>query len=184
MNRPEETRTSLVGDGWCRTGDVAKMDENGYIYIVDRTKDMINVGGLKVYPREVDDTLCEHPAVMMAATVGLTDPDRPGSERIKAFVVLKQGYEGTGKMEQELIQFVKDRISPYKVPKYIEFRKELPLTLIGKVVKVSLEKKKRPKRQTRNDAKEMEAFIYLISGQLRVVSLTSKGQSPSTFLFS
>jgi long-chain acyl-CoA synthetase len=144
-NKPDETKTSLIGDGWCRTGDVAKMDENGYVYIVDRTKDMINVGGLKVYPREVDDTLCEHPAVMMAATVGLTDPDRPGSERIKAFIVLKQGYEGTEKLKQELTQFVKDRISPYKVPKYMEFRKELPLTLIGKVVKVSLREEEKTK---------------------------------------
>lgn len=137
-NRPDETRASLIGGGWCRTGDVAKMDEDGYIYIVDRTKDMVNVGGLKVYPREVDDTLCEHSAVMMAATVGLPDAERPGSERIKAFVVLKQGYEPSEKLEKEIIQFVKDKIAPYKVPRIIEFRKELPLTLIGKVVKVSL----------------------------------------------
>jgi long-chain acyl-CoA synthetase len=144
-NRPEETKISLIGDGWCRTGDVAKMDEDGYIYIVDRTKDMINVGGLKVYPREVDDTLSEHPAVMMAAAVGLVDPDRPGSERIKAFIVLKQGYEPSEKLKEEIIQFVKDRIAPYKVPKYVEFRKELPLTLIGKVVKVSLREEEKAK---------------------------------------
>jgi long-chain acyl-CoA synthetase len=121
------------------------MDEDGFIYIVDRTKDMINIGGLKVYPREVDDTLSEHPAVMMAATVGLVDPDRPGSERIKAFIVLKQGYEESEKLKQEIIQFVKDRIAPYKVPRFIEFRKELPLTLIGKVVKVSLREEEKSK---------------------------------------
>jgi long-chain acyl-CoA synthetase len=147
-NRPEETKASLLGGGWVRTGDVAKMDEDGYIYIVDRTKDMINVGGLKVYPREVDDLLCEHPAVMMAATVGLPDAERPGSERIKAYVVLKQGYEQSEKLKQEIAQFVKDKVAPYKVPRFIEFRKELPLTLIGKVVKVSLreeEKSKSPK---------------------------------------
>jgi len=144
-NRPEETKNSLIGGGWCRTGDVAKMDEEGYIYIVDRTKDMINVGGMKVYPREVDDTLSEHPAVMMAATVGLVDTDRPGSERIKAFIVLKQGYEATEKLKEEIVQFVKDRIAPYKVPKFIEFRKELPLTLIGKVVKVTLREEEKVK---------------------------------------
>jgi long-chain acyl-CoA synthetase len=121
------------------------MDEDGYIYIVDRTKDMINIGGLKVYPREVDDTLCEHPAVMMAATVGLPDAERPGSERIKAYVVLKQGYQESEKLKQEIVQFVKDRIAPYKVPKVIEFRKELPLTLIGKVVKVSLREEEKTK---------------------------------------
>ncbi len=144
-NRPEETKASLIGDGWVRTGDVARMDEEGYIYIVDRTKDMINVGGLKVYPREVDDLLCEHPAVMMAATVGLPDAERPGSERIKAYVVLKQGYEQSEKLKQEIAQFVKDKIAPYKVPKIIEFRKELPLTLIGKVVKVSLREEEKSK---------------------------------------
>jgi long-chain acyl-CoA synthetase len=144
-NRPEETKESLIGDGWVRTGDVAKMDGDGYIFIVDRSKDMINVGGLKVYPREVDDLLCEHPAVMMAATVGLPDAERPGSERIKAYLVLKQGYEQSEKLKEEITQFVKDRVAPYKVPRFIEFRKELPLTLIGKVVKVSLREEEKSK---------------------------------------
>jgi long-chain acyl-CoA synthetase len=144
-NRLEETKISLIGDGWVRTGDVAKMDDDGYIYIVDRTKDMINVGGLKVYPREVDDTLSEHPAVMMAATVGIPDSERPGSERIKAFIVLKQGYQESEELKQQIMTYVKDRIAPYKAPRFIEFRKELPLTLIGKVVKVSLREEEKSK---------------------------------------
>jgi acyl-coenzyme A synthetase/AMP-(fatty) acid ligase len=82
---------------------------------------------------------------MMAATVGLPDAERPGSERIKAYVVLKQGYEQSEKLKQEIAQFVKDKVAPYKVPKIIEFRKELPLTLIGKVVKVSLREEEKSK---------------------------------------
>jgi long-chain acyl-CoA synthetase len=137
-NKPEETRIAMLGDGWFRTGDVVKMDEDGYLYMVDRSKDMISVGGMKVYPREVDDLLVEHKAILMAATVGYPDTERPGSERVKAFVVLKQGYQESEELKQDIIKFVKDKIAPYKVPKLIEFRKELPLTLVGKVVKRSL----------------------------------------------
>ena len=79
-------------DGWIYTGDVVKMDEDGYFYVVDRTKDMINVSGNKVYGRLVDDILFEHPAVSKGATIGIPDPERPGSERVKVFICLKEGY--------------------------------------------------------------------------------------------
>jgi long-chain acyl-CoA synthetase len=136
-NKPEETAQALR-DGWFHTGDVGKMDEDGYFYIVDRTKDMINVSGFKVYPREVDDLLTEHPAVALAAVVGIPNPDRPGSETVKAFVVLKAGQQGSDKLAEDIRSFVKERVAPYKVPKTIEFRKELPLSLVGKVLKREL----------------------------------------------
>jgi long-chain acyl-CoA synthetase len=149
--KPEETEKQLVKEllgvpgPWVLTGDVAKMDSQGYFYIVDRTKDMVNVSGLKVYAREVDDVLFEHPAVAMAATIGVPDPKTPGSERVKAFVVLKEGYKPDKEVENSIIEFCSKRLARYKVPKMIEFKKELPLSLIGKVLKLPLreEEKKR-----------------------------------------
>ncbi len=125
-------------DGWLYTGDVAKMDEDGYFYIVDRTKDMINVSGLKVYGRVVDDVLFEHPAVANAATIGVPDPERPGSERVKIFIQLKEGYEPSKELEEDLIRHCRERLPPYAVPKFVEFRKELPLTVTEKVFKRKL----------------------------------------------
>lgn len=135
-NKPEETARTLK-DGWLYTGDIATMDEDGYFYIVDRKKDMINVSGFKVYPREVDDILFEHPAVAMAAAVGVSDPQRPGSELVKAYIVLKPDYVGRVSSE-DIGRYCKRRLAPYKVPKIIEFRKELPTTLVGKVFKRAL----------------------------------------------
>ena len=123
---------------WILTGDIAKMDEQGYFYIVDRKKDMIDVSGFKVYPREVDDTLFEHPAVAMAAAVGIPDPKNPGNERVQAFIVLKPGVEESDETKNSIIEFCKGKLAPYKVPKEIEFKKELPTTLAGKVLKRSL----------------------------------------------
>jgi long-chain acyl-CoA synthetase len=140
-NKASETakqlKNELVGEKgpWVLTGDIAKMDEDGYFYIVDRKKDMIDVSGFKVYPREVDDVLFEHPAVAMAATVGVPDPSTPGNERVKAFIVLKPGIEETDKLKDEIREYCKKKLAPYKVPKFIEFRKELPMTLVGKVLK-------------------------------------------------
>ncbi|MEM0456495.1 MAG: long-chain fatty acid--CoA ligase [Nitrososphaerota archaeon] len=125
--RPEETR-EVLRDGWLYTGDVAKMDEDGYFYIVDRKKDLIKHKGYSVYPREVEDVIYEHPAVKLCAVVGKPDP--VAGEVPKAFVVLKDGAQLTA---DELINFLKERLEPYKLVREVEFRKELPLTSAGKV---------------------------------------------------
>ncbi|WP_457638139.1 long-chain-fatty-acid--CoA ligase [Oceanithermus sp.] len=135
-NRPEETAQTLK-DGWLFTGDVARMDEEGYFYIVDRKKDMIIAGGYNIYPREVEEVLYQHPAVKEAAVVGV--PDAYRGETVKAFVVLKEGYEGEVN-EEELKQFAKERLAAYKVPKLWEFRKELPKTAVGKILRRMLRK--------------------------------------------
>ncbi|MEM2910208.1 MAG: long-chain fatty acid--CoA ligase [Nitrososphaerota archaeon] len=125
--RPDETK-NVLRDGWLYTGDVAKMDEDGYFYIVDRKKDLIKHKGYSVYPREVEDVIYEHPAVKLCAVVGKPDPI--AGEVPKAFVVLKDGADLTA---DELISFLKERLEPYKLVKEVEFRKELPLTPAGKV---------------------------------------------------
>jgi long-chain acyl-CoA synthetase len=136
-NKPEATANQLK-DGWLLTGDIGKMDEDGYFYIVDRKKDMINVSGFKVYPREVEDVLFEHEAIENAAVIGIPDPEIPGSEKVKAYIVLKDGYKESEEIEAELKEFARQNVSPYKVPKFIEFRKELPETLVGKVLRKDL----------------------------------------------
>ena len=125
-------------DGWLYTGDVCKMDEDGYFYVVDRTKDMINVSGLKVYGRVVDDVLFEHPAVSKGAAIGVPDPKRPGSERVKVFISLKEGYEPSKELEQDIIRHCREKLPPYAVPKFVEFRKDLPLTVTEKIFKRKL----------------------------------------------
>ncbi len=132
-NHEEETR-AVLSDGWFLTGDIAKMDEDGYFYIVDRKKDMINVGGFKVYPREVEDLLFEHPDIKEAGVVGI--PDQFSGEAVKAFVVLKDPSKKT--TEQEVVDFCMKRIAKFKVPKEVEFVPELPKTLIGKVLRRKL----------------------------------------------
>ena len=124
-------------DGWLATGDVVKMDDDGYFYITDRIKDMANVSGLKVYTRLVDDVLYEHPAVADGVAIGIPDPDRPGSDRIKAFIRLKPEYEGKVTAE-EIIAHCRAKLPPYSVPKFVEFRKELPLTVTEKIFKRQL----------------------------------------------
>ncbi len=136
-NKPKETAHALQ-DGWVYTGDVGYMDEDGYFYIVDRTKDMINVSGYKVFSREVDEVLHEHPAVAIGAAVGVPDPERPGSERVKVYIVLKEGYEESPELKEEILEFLKNNLAKYKVPKFLEFRKELPMSLTGKVLKREL----------------------------------------------
>ncbi len=132
-NQDAETK-SVLKDGWFLTGDIAKMDEDGYFYIVDRKKDMVNVGGLKVYPREVEDVLFEHPDVKEAGVVGI--PDEFSGEAVKAFVVLKDPSKKVA--EQEIIDFCQTRLAKFKVPKKVEFVNELPKTLIGKVLRRKL----------------------------------------------
>jgi long-chain acyl-CoA synthetase len=129
-----EPGSGLTDDGWLHTGDIAVMDETGYFQIVDRIKDMVNVSGLKVYTTEVDEVLFKHPAIAVAAAFGIPDMEIPGSERVMAVVVLKEGYRGSV-TEQELRDFCRQYLSPYAVPKIIEFRDELPLTVTEKVFK-------------------------------------------------
>jgi len=126
-NRPQETANTLR-EGWLYTGDIAKMDGDGYFYIVDRKKDMILVEGYNVYPREIEEVLITHPKVMEAAVIGV--PDSLRGEVVKAFIVLKDRETAT---EKEIIAFCRERLARYKVPKKVEFRRELPKTLIGKV---------------------------------------------------
>ena len=131
-NDPEET-AAVLKDGWLYTGDYAKRDEDGYFYIVDRKKDLIKYKGYSVFPREVEDVIYEHPAVKVAAVVGV--PDKESGEMPKAFIVLKDGAEAT---EEELIEFVRERLAPYKRIRAVEFRDELPMTMVGKVLKKDL----------------------------------------------
>lgn len=139
LNRPEETADALR-NGWLRTGDMARMDEEGFFFIVDRKKEMINVGGLKVYPREVEEVLYRHPAIQEAAAVGVPDPVR--GEVVKAFVVLKPGMRATA---EELIAHCRAELAPYKVPRSVEFREALPKSLIGKILRRPLVEEERAK---------------------------------------
>ncbi|MFX0029329.1 MAG: AMP-binding protein [Candidatus Hermodarchaeota archaeon] len=136
-NKPKETENALV-DGWFYSGDVGVMDDDGYISIVDRTKDMIIVSGYKVFSVEVDDKMNKHPAIELCASVGLPDPDRPGSEIVKLYVLLKEGYEASEEMKTNIFNYAQENLAKYKVPKIIEIIKELPLTTIGKVDKKAL----------------------------------------------
>jgi long-chain acyl-CoA synthetase len=144
-NKPEETENQMK-DGWILTGDIGKMDEDGYLFIVDRKKDMVNVSGFKVYPREVEDLLFEHEAVENAAIIGIPNPDLLGSELVKAYIVLNEGYRESEEIKAEIKHFASENLAPYKVPKQIEFRKELPETLVGKVQKKDLKNIERKKR--------------------------------------
>ena len=132
-NQKEET-DAVLEDGWFLTGDIAKMDDEGYFYIVDRKKDMINVGGFKVYPREVEDALFEHPNIKEAGVIGI--PDEFSGEVVKAFVVLKDPSRSLS--EKEVIDFCQSRLAKFKVPRKVEFVAELPKTLIGKVLRRKL----------------------------------------------
>ncbi len=125
----EETCKTLV-DGWLLTGDMARMDDEGYIYIVDRKKDMVIVGGLNVYPREVEEVIYQYSKVKEAAVIGLDDKLR--GEYVKAYVVLKEGEECTSK---ELLRYLKERLAIYKLPREIEFIPELPKNSTGKIMK-------------------------------------------------
>ena len=138
-NKPKETENALK-DGWFYSGDVGIMDEDGYITIVDRTKDMINVSGYKVFSVEVDDKMNKHPAIELCSSVGIPDPDRPGSELVKLYVLLKEGYDPSEDIKADILKFAQENLAKYKLPKFIEILKELPLTSIGKVDKKALRK--------------------------------------------
>lgn len=133
-NMPTETENTLR-DGWLFTGDIARMDEDGYFYIEDRKKDMIIAGGYNIYPREVEEVLALHPAVMEVSVAGVPDPLR--GETVKAWVVKKPGDATT---EEELIEWSKGELAKYKYPRLVEFRDELPKTTVGKILKRELVK--------------------------------------------
>lgn len=136
-NKPEETAATLK-DGWIYTGDVCRMDTDGYFYVVDRVKDMVIVSGYKVFTRTVDDVLMEHPDIEMAAAIGLPDPTRPGSEIVATAIVLKPGIENNEDTREKIIQYMRKNVAPYKVPRKIEFMDKLPLSAVGKVLKREL----------------------------------------------
>jgi len=130
--RPQET-AEVMRNGWVHTGDIGYLDEDGYLYVVDRKKNMINRGGAKVYPAEVEAVLANHPAVAEAAVVGVPDPVR--GEEVKAFVVLRPGMTAT---REDIMAFCKERMASYKVPRLLEFCAELPRTPHGKLARSEL----------------------------------------------
>jgi long-chain acyl-CoA synthetase len=130
--RPEATAEAFR-NGWFHTGDIGRRDEEGYIYIVDRVKDMIIRGGFNVYPREIEEVLMTHPAVSLAAVVGV--PHERHGEEVKAFVILKEEVQLT---EVELVAWSKQNMADYKYPRIIEFRTTLPMTATGKILKSEL----------------------------------------------
>jgi long-chain acyl-CoA synthetase len=136
-NKPEPTSNTII-DGWLHTGDVGVMDEDGYIKIVDRIKDMLIVSGFKVYSVHVEDVLDKQPDIELAAIIGLKDPKRPGSEIVKAVVKLKKGIAVTEAVKARIQEYAEKELSKYEVPKVWEFRAELPTTLVGKVLKREL----------------------------------------------
>ena len=132
LNRPEAT-AEVMRDGWFRTGDLARRDEDGYYYIVDRSKDMIIRGGFNVYPREIEEVLITHPAVSLAAVIGV--PHESHGEEIKAFVIRNAGAAVT---EDELVAWGKEQMAAYKYPRVVVFVDALPMTATGKILKREL----------------------------------------------
>jgi long-chain acyl-CoA synthetase len=136
---PEESAL-VLRNGWLYTGDIGKMDADGYFYITDRKKDLIKYKGYSVYPREIEDVLYEHPSVKICAVIG--ELDTVAGEIPKAFIVLKEGKTAT---EQEIKEFVNSKVAPYKAVREVEFRTELPMTLVGKVLRRVLQEEERKK---------------------------------------
>ena len=133
FRRPEATAEAIDRDGWFRTGDIGTRDADGYLYVVDRKKDMIIRGGFNVYPRELEEVLLTHPAVSLAAVVGV--PHSSHGEEVKAFVVRAPGAELT---EAGLIDWCRQNMAAYKYPRLVEFRDSLPMTATGKILKREL----------------------------------------------
>ena len=141
-NRPEET-AMVLRDGWLFTGDIARMDEDGYFYISGRKKDMIIVSGFNVYPDEVDAVLLTHPAVQETASIGV--PDEKRGEIVKSFLVLKPGMTATA---EEIVAFCRENLAPYKVPRAVEFRPELPKSPVLKILRRTLRAEELAKAKT------------------------------------
>jgi long-chain acyl-CoA synthetase len=139
-NRPEETAEALRDHveptgtrRWLHTGDLGYLDDDGYLFIVDRKKDLIKTSGFQVWPREIEETLSAHPAVAEVGVAGV--PDETKGEVVRAWVVLRKGETAT---EADLRAYCRERLAPYKVPARIEFRTDLPKTMVGKVLRRAL----------------------------------------------
>jgi long-chain acyl-CoA synthetase len=131
-NRPEAT-DAVLQDGWLHTGDIGRMDEEGFLTLVDRKKDMIIASGYNVYPTEIDGVLYDHPDVLEACTIGV--PDAYRGETVKVFVVPKQGASLS---KEDLIVFCRERLAAYKVPRQVAFIDELPKSAVGKILRRKL----------------------------------------------
>ncbi|MFX1282718.1 MAG: AMP-binding protein [Promethearchaeota archaeon] len=134
----QQATEKTIKEGWFHTGDVGIMDDDGYIQIVDRLKDMLIISGYKVFSVHVGDVLSKHPDIELATIIGLDDPNRPGSQIVKAYVVLKKGIKFTYEIEEDIKIFAIENLSKYEKPTLWEFREELPLTSVGKVLKRAL----------------------------------------------
>jgi long-chain acyl-CoA synthetase len=144
--QPELTART-IRDGWLYTGDIGRMDEEGYFYILDVKKDMIIAGGFNIYPPDIDQVLAEHPKVAEGVAVGI--PDLHRGETVKAFVVLKEGEKAT---EEEIIAFCRSHLARYKVPASVEFRDHLPKTPSGKILRRILREEERNRRMARRES--------------------------------
>ena len=188
--RPDET-SRTIRNGWLYTGDIARMDDEGYFFIVDRKKDMILSNGFNVYPRDVEEVLYQHPAVREAVVIGA--PNLRGDDTVKAFVVLNEGQTATA---EELIEFCRAQLARYKAPRAIEFRTELPKTLIGKHLRRVLVEEERQKllmhtaepataEATTTEAKKSQGHgLHLpegLSRNLPKVSVSIKVTMPENF---
>jgi long-chain acyl-CoA synthetase len=131
--RQPEATANAIRKGWFHSGDIGRMDEDGYFYIVDRVKDMIIRGGFNVYPREIEEVLMGHPQVSLAAVIGIKDEQY--GEEIKAFIVPTGTKEIT---EEELIAWSRENMASYKYPRIVEFRDTLPMNATGKILKIEL----------------------------------------------
>lgn len=178
FRRPEETKQVFDADGYLHTGDVAVQDPDGYLRIVDRTKDMIIVGGFKVFSTRVEDILVRHPAVAMAALIGIPNPERPGSEVVKAYITLTPAHQNRMDIEdlkQEILGYAREKLSSYEVPKIIEIRTELPLTAVGKVDKKVLRRESRAQawagQERRAEKREKVDLPCAVEGVSRGVEL-------------
>jgi acyl-CoA synthetase (AMP-forming)/AMP-acid ligase II len=134
-NKPEATAETMTDDGWFRSGDAGYLDEDGYVYIQDRYKDMIVSGGVNIYPAEVESAIYGHPGIAEVAVIGV--PDDKWGEAVKAIVVPKPG---NALAEQDVVAFARERIAGYKVPKSVSFMDALPRNASGKVLKTALRK--------------------------------------------
>lgn len=130
--KPEETVKVIDKEGWLRTGDIVKVDEQGFVYIVDRKKDMVIVSGFNVYPTEIEEVIASHPKVLEVGVIGV--PDERSGEKVKAFIVKKD----ESLTEEEIISFCQEKLTRYKIPKVVEFRKDLPKTNVGKILRRKL----------------------------------------------
>ena len=159
-NRPDETASAMTADGFLRTGDIARVDERGYVFIVDRKKDMINVSGFNVYPNEIEEVAMSHPGVLEAGAVGV--PDSRTGEAVRLVVVRKD----PALTEADLIVHCRRYLTGYKVPRQIEFRDSLPHTAVGKILRRELRERGRAGRVS---PPSQRALAELVPGRHRQV---------------